>query len=93
MVRALFEGSPGRKSQKLSTFEKIGGKTWQNIHSQTKYLILNLTMNWIYLMVNLSQFTSHALYYVPEDQGPVVQSIVSLTSLLRSQLVKCFTTL
>ena len=26
-------------------------------------------------------------------QGPVVQSIVSLTSLLRGQLVKCFTTL
>ena len=25
--------------------------------------------------------------------GPVVQSIVSLTSLLRGQLVKCFTTL
>ena len=28
-----------------------------------------------------------------EDQGPVVQSMVSLTSLLRGQLVKCFTTL
>ena len=27
------------------------------------------------------------------DQGPVVQSIVSLTSLLGGQLVKCFTTL
>ena len=26
------------------------------------------------------------------DQGPVVQSIVSLMSLLRGQLVKCFTT-
>ena len=26
-------------------------------------------------------------------QGPVVQSIVSLTSSLRGQLVKCFTTL
>ena len=26
-------------------------------------------------------------------QGPIVQSIVSLTSLLRGQLVKCFTTL
>ena len=26
-------------------------------------------------------------------KGPVVQSIVSLTSLLRGQLVKCFTTL
>ena len=28
-----------------------------------------------------------------EYLGPVVQSIVSLTSLLRGQLVKCFTTL
>ena len=27
------------------------------------------------------------------DLGPVVQSIVSLTSSIRSQLVKCFTTL
>ena len=27
------------------------------------------------------------------SQGPVVQSIVSLASLLRGQLVKCFTTL
>ena len=30
---------------------------------------------------------------VPNAHGPVVQSIVSLTSLLRGQLVKCFTTL
>ena len=30
---------------------------------------------------------------VDPDQGPVVQSIVSLTSSLRGQLVKCFTTL
>ena len=28
-----------------------------------------------------------------KDLGPVVQSIVSLTGLLRGQLVKCFTTL
>ena len=28
-----------------------------------------------------------------EDQGPVVQSIVSLMSSLRGQLVKCFTIL
>ena len=27
------------------------------------------------------------------DQGPIVQSIVSLTNSLRDQLVKCFTTL
>ena len=29
----------------------------------------------------------------PCHQGPVVQSIISLTSSLRGQLVKCFTTL
>ena len=29
----------------------------------------------------------------PANQGPVVQSIVSLTSSLRGQLVKCFTSL
>ena len=29
----------------------------------------------------------------PEDQGPFVQSMVSLTSSLRGQLVKYFTTL
>ena len=29
----------------------------------------------------------------PKDQGPVVQSFVSLTNPLRGQLIKCFTTL
>ena len=34
------------------------------------------------------------LFFEPlENQGPVVQSIVSLTSSLRGQLVKCFATL
>ena len=37
------------------------------------------------------------LFIIPNQlskfQGPVVQSIVSLTSSLRGQLVKCFTTL
>ena len=32
------------------------------------------------------------LSFIFEEQGPVVQSIVSLTSPLRGQLVKCFTT-
>ena len=31
--------------------------------------------------------------FIYTDLGPVVQSIVSLTSSLRGQLVKCFTTL
>ena len=33
------------------------------------------------------------LNYVVVELGPVVQSMVSLTSSLRGQLVKCFTTL
>ena len=33
------------------------------------------------------------IIYSYVEQGPVVQSIVSLTSSLRGQLVKCFTTL
>ena len=33
------------------------------------------------------------LSYSPKNMGPVVQSIVSLTSSLRGQLVKCFMTL
>ena len=37
-----------------------------------------------------SASTSNRLKYA--NQGPVVQSIVSLTSSLRGQLVKCFTT-
>ena len=32
-------------------------------------------------------------YRPAKNQGPVVQTIVSLTSSLRGQLVKCFTTL
>ena len=33
------------------------------------------------------------MYVSTKSLGPVVQSIVSLTSSLRGQLVKCFTTL
>ena len=35
----------------------------------------------------------HVLAHLDEVQGPIVQSIVSFTSSLRGQLVKCFTTL
>ena len=42
---------------------------------------------------SLSCFLSHFLYVSLSHLGPVVQSIVSLTSSLRGQLVKCFTTL
>ena len=41
----------------------------------------------VLLSTNNTPFVEH------QDQGPVVQSIVSSTSLLRGQLVKCFTTL
>ena len=38
-------------------------------------------------------FPDHCLSFYLGVQGPVFQSIVSLTSPLRGQLVKCFTTL
>ena len=37
--------------------------------------------------------SSVLIFLAEKRQGPVVQSIVSLTSFLRGQLVKCFTTL
>ena len=37
--------------------------------------------------------SDRVFYQIHVHLGPVVQSIVSLTSLLRGQLVKCFTTL
>ena len=40
-----------------------------------------------------SAYTDQTAQRATSDQGPVVQSIVSLTSSLRGQLVKCFTTL
>ena len=38
-------------------------------------------------------FYSKSMRFFHKNLGPVVQSIVSLTSSLRGQLVKCFTTL
>ena len=38
-------------------------------------------------------FSYHLSHHVYAHLGPVVQNIVSLTSSLRGQLVKCFTTL
>ena len=38
-------------------------------------------------------YTASSRFNRASVQGPVVQSIVSLTSSLRGQLVKCFTTL
>ena len=49
------------------------------------------------LSVPLLSFTCYGtnggLVVMADDQGPVVQSIVSLTSSLRGQLVKCLMTL
>ena len=39
-----------------------------------------------------SGYQANFVQTVPKHQGPVVQSIISLTSSLRGQLVKCFTT-
>ena len=62
-----------------------------------------LHMHEIVLENNNSSFIAparliHRIYHKPltntvdPDQGPVVQSIVSLTSSLKGQLFKCFTT-
>ena len=52
------------------------------------------------MMIVYNVETREKLAEIPHDKmfhainlGPVVQSIVSLMSLLRDQLVKCFTTL
>ena len=50
--------------------------------SQLKLLLRNLSVH----LTGLTSFVLETIY-----QGPVVQSIVSLTSSLRGQLVKCFT--
>ena len=44
----------------------------------------------LYICCSLVEY---GLYWARTVQGPVVQSIFSLTILLRGQLVKCFTTL
>ena len=41
----------------------------------------------------LLQYICSSMFSIVLKQGPVVQSILSLTSSLRGQLVKCFTTL
>ena len=41
---------------------------------------------------SLLKQSSENYMYAEDKLGPVVQSIVSLTSSLRGQLVKCFTT-
>ena len=52
-----------------------------------------------YQPLSFSCYSVHSFYFFVRDfvvelleQGPVVQSMVSLTSSLRGQLVKCFTT-
>ena len=51
-------------------------------------------LSMIFLIISGSGSTLFALYAERlKIQGPVVQSVVSLTSSLRGQLVKCFATL
>ena len=52
---------------------------------------VQLTLKKIYIYIYNVLFTNDNVNL--EQQGPVVQSIVSLTSSLRGQLVKCFMTL
>ena len=59
-------------------FLKVNGYTVMFFHSFTHDVLVGSTKG---------------TGYSNNDLGPVVQSIVSLTSSLRGQLVKCFTTL
>ena len=43
--------------------------------------------------LDLQSLSFSHFFILTHHQGPVVQSIVSLTSSLRGQLIKCFTTL
>ena len=62
------------------------------IHTHTRLIRLP----YIIYKGSLSKSCVHSVDFISTevpDQGPVVQSIVSLTSSLRGQLVKCFRTL
>ena len=52
-------------------------------------------LNRLLYPIRLLYLFGYKLDFSPQEllQGPVVQSIVSLTSSLRGQLIKCFTTL
>ena len=48
---------------------------------------------WIYPKLVISLISLLVSFCREKYQGPVVQSIISLTSSLRGQFIKCFTTL
>ena len=68
---------------KLSLLEKKN--MWRN-GAHECFIDLDLFMVYTRLRIDCK-------FEITKLQGPVVQSIVSLTSSLRGQLVKCFTTL
>ena len=63
-----------------------GGVITHNLHCENVYMSDND-------IFDCFCFRRQVCKKVLEDLGPVAQSIVSLTSSLRGQLVKCFTTL
>ena len=63
-----------------------GGKT-----DQGEFRLIRVVL-WLFLVSVFCSLKQH-INTILKLQGPVVQSIVSLTSSLRGQLVKCFTTL
>ena len=72
------------------------GRGLESPFSQSATVKLFETSSKLYVFSNHNVYFcsfSQSLYFVLLILGPVVQSIVSLTSSLRGQLVKCFTTL
>ena len=85
-VRSLLKLNLGNKIH-LGSLKAVFVKVSQNFtKSHLKFCLI-------------SQISAHSLWHVFWDSygnnflGPVVQSIVSLTSWLRGQLAKCFMTL
>ena len=58
-----------------------------------KYLLLKLAFHGTDGLIQKKKKTRPRYISQLKDLGPVAQSIVSLTSLLRGPLIKCFTTL
>ena len=63
------------------------------VSGQVPLLIVSVLLPCRGLRENVEEFADCIAQLNGIYQGPVVQSIVSLTSSLRGQLVKCFTTL
>ena len=82
-----------RYSWKLYTGEKKNETNFYPAISGTSVCKLNHFYLQVHSFCKFCMFGLNLSLCLDQDLGPVVQSIVSLTSLLRGQLVKCFMTL